>query len=668
MPLLEPALTTPSGIGPFGNDICEIVNQHAELINTTLTNVEWTSQGVFDLTFSDGSTGNNNVPFVPDYVTSGLLLSLQAVPTANIVDYTAGTYQIDAQTYTIAAPGTLAVNAGHPTLDRIDIIYLTTSNTIVYLAGTAATEPVPPTPPAGVLVIAEVGVTAAATAATGGYTLQAIQFFKSNVSQGFLDNQTLRWNNTLKRWVPNSQFRVSGAGFVGIQGAPDTISTLRVAGTAASILIENIAGDPIPSTNRLYAKAGNIYWNGVQLNAGTVANGSVANSTLRWDPTVGMSGAWVENDRFKTFDVANNFGASTGTSFGTGTFNTVFGDLAIQTLTTGNNNTGIGYQALRNTNAGDRNTAIGTNAAVSLTGNNADDNVAVGYNALSATVTGFQNVAIGSSSLPTSSGTGNVGVGFETLPSVTTGERNIAMGKGAGAGLTIGNRNILIGENRAAANASNSAVIGYGYNAVPGSGAQALLSGQFIIGGDDSFYSHFYIGRGLMNPNSASDVIIELTKHSGTDKSGGNLTIRSGESTGAGDAGYIELQTSDGGGAGSTGNAFITKLRIDQTTTYLNNGQRIKFTTDNSVIVNLTEDQYVYLLDSTAAAITVIPPSSPDPGTTWIIKDSTGKAFGNNITINPAGAVTIDGAATYVMNADYESVQIIFNGTEYNVL
>ncbi len=40
MPLLEPALTTPSGIGPFGNDICEIVNQHAELINTTLTSEE----------------------------------------------------------------------------------------------------------------------------------------------------------------------------------------------------------------------------------------------------------------------------------------------------------------------------------------------------------------------------------------------------------------------------------------------------------------------------------------------------------------------------------------------------------------------------------------------------------------------------------------------------
>lgn len=642
------AYTSTSGFDP-----CTVIDQHASLIDDALVNVEWTSQGIFDLTFSDGSTSTNSVPFVPDYVTSGLLLSLQAVPNANLVDYTSGTYQINAQGYSIGVGGTIAVNAGHPTLNRIDIIYVTETNTIVYLAGTAATDPVPPTPPANTLVIAEVGVQATASAATGGYTLQSIQFFKNNVSDGFLDNQTLRWNNNTNRWVPNSQFRASGAGFLGIQGAPDSVSTLRIAGTAASVLIEDIASDPIPSTNRLYAKSGDIYWNGIQLNSGTVASGTVTNSTLHWD-----GAAWVENDSFLTYDVAGNFGASDGTSFGTGTRNTVFGRETFIANSNGNDNTAIGHSALENMATGDRNTFVGSGAGSSYTSGN--DNVALGYNSLSSATTASQSVGLGNGTLQLNTGTGNVAIGFNTANSLTSGSENIFIGKGAGAAFTTGNRNLVIGSiGTTLPTISQSGGIGYN-STING-------SNQFLFGGDDSFYSNFFLGRGRKS-STDSDVYIHVTQTTGTNKTGGQLTLRSGGSTGTGSGRPISFEIADSSGiSGTAENAYITKMEISTSQVRINAGFRIKFETQTTSFSTDSSD-FVYLVDSTSGPITVTLSTSAPSGTVWTIKDKAGTAFTNNITLDPTGAALIDGNANYTMNANYESVNVLFDGTSFYVI
>lgn len=51
-----------------------------------------------------------------------------------------------------------------------------------------------------------------------------------------------------------------------------------------------------------------------------------------------------------------------------------------------------------------------------------------------------------------------------------------------------------------------------------------------------------------------------------------------------------------------------------------------------------------------------------------IIKDKTGTAAVNNITINANGAETIDGAASFVLNNNYTGVQLVFSGTEWSVV
>ena len=61
-------------------------------------------------------------------------------------------------------------------------------------------------------------------------------------------------------------------------------------------------------------------------------------------------------------------------------------------------------------------------------------------------------------------------------------------------------------------------------------------------------------------------------------------------------------------------------------------------------------------------------PNAPATGRTYIIKDKVGLAGTSNITVTTVGgAVTIDGATTFVLNTAYESVNVIFNGTSYEI-
>ena len=76
-----------------------------------------------------------------------------------------------------------------------------------------------------------------------------------------------------------------------------------------------------------------------------------------------------------------------------------------------------------------------------------------------------------------------------------------------------------------------------------------------------------------------------------------------------------------------------------------------------------------YDLAVTANAVvpaTVVLPVSPT-GTVFVIKDAAGVASINSITVT-AIAANIDGAAAALINTDYGSITLIFNGTEWNIV
>lgn len=81
----------------------------------------------------------------------------------------------------------------------------------------------------------------------------------------------------------------------------------------------------------------------------------------------------------------------------------------------------------------------------------------------------------------------------------------------------------------------------------------------------------------------------------------------------------------------------------------------------------LDADEYLSC-DVSSGILSIELPNAPTTGRVIRIKDSGGDANTNNISVTTAGGVvTIDGATTYTINADYQSISVIFNGTSYEV-
>jgi len=83
--------------------------------------------------------------------------------------------------------------------------------------------------------------------------------------------------------------------------------------------------------------------------------------------------------------------------------------------------------------------------------------------------------------------------------------------------------------------------------------------------------------------------------------------------------------------------------------------------------VVLTTDEYLGV-DSSGGPIQINLPNAPATGRVFTIKDRTGSAATNNITVTTVGGVvTIDGATTFVMNTARQAIQVIFSGSAYEV-
>ena len=138
--------------------ICASWDFNADLLDTALVNAEIITNGLLTLTRIDGTDFTNTIPYFPNFIISGITLTLDSAPNADDLLYTAGTYQIDARVYTLASGGTIALTAGDPSNPRVDIVTVDTSNTINYYVGTPAVNPIPPNIPVGELKIVEIGV------------------------------------------------------------------------------------------------------------------------------------------------------------------------------------------------------------------------------------------------------------------------------------------------------------------------------------------------------------------------------------------------------------------------------------------------------------------------------------------------------------------------------
>lgn len=268
---------------------CNDFDINAGVLNSALQNAEILNQGQLQLTLIDGTIVINNIPYFVDYIITGVLLSQDPIPNLDTINYTSGTYQINAQQYTLALGGSIFCNPSDPTFDRIDLIYLDTFGNINYLPGIAILNPVVPATPPNCLKVAEIGVEAGATGSSG-YTLTSININSVITSAGFLESQTLRWNAVSGKWVPTGNLNVSNAGQVGVGTFPTGNARLEVNGAVEL----NPTLLPFPTTDKLYNLGGTLYWNGVAIGVSNIVAGTSIGNTLYWDGT-----QWNESDDWK---------------------------------------------------------------------------------------------------------------------------------------------------------------------------------------------------------------------------------------------------------------------------------------------------------------------------------------------------------------------------------
>lgn len=82
----------------------------------------------------------------------------------------------------------------------------------------------------------------------------------------------------------------------------------------------------------------------------------------------------------------------------------------------------------------------------------------------------------------------------------------------------------------------------------------------------------------------------------------------------------------------------------------------------------VTATDYYISVDTSGGAKTIQLPNAPTALRLFVVKDRTGNAGANNISITTVGgAVLIDGVTTYTLMQNFEAVDILFNGTSYEI-
>lgn len=81
----------------------------------------------------------------------------------------------------------------------------------------------------------------------------------------------------------------------------------------------------------------------------------------------------------------------------------------------------------------------------------------------------------------------------------------------------------------------------------------------------------------------------------------------------------------------------------------------------------LTTD-YFMSCDTSTGLITVQLLDAPVTNQRFVVKDRTGNSATNNVTITTVGGVvTIDGSTSVLLDDPYDSIEVLFNGTSYEI-
>lgn len=379
----------------------------------------------------------------------------------------------------------------------------------------------------------------------------------------------------------------------------------------------------------------------------------------------------------------------------TGSANSGFGALALAAITTGLENTAAGYGALSSITSDNSNTAFGFTAASSIVGGSF--NTAVGNDSLTAAVAASYNTAIGyqAGSMYTSTESGNISINSKGV----VGESNtLRIGAATGsttqdlqAAYIAGIRNVNVGSTlNIVTNTGTTDQLGTAL-LTAGAGITLTPTANVITIASSSAASTTYVATTPYTVLVTDDVLLVDTV---TIAAPSTILLPNGPTT---DGKRWTIKDWSGGAA--THNITVTTVSgadlIDGATTFVmsSNYESITVvwsaTEDTFSIISevitpvssaltittvnhaaspytvLSTDQFISV-DSSGGVVTIRLPNTTTTGRVIDIKDATSSAATNNITLTtPGGTVTIDGGTSFVMNTNYQSTSVIFNGSNY---
>jgi hypothetical protein len=327
------------------------------------------------------------------------------------------------------------------------------------------------------------------------------------------------------------------------------------------------------------------------------------------------------NNRSSTFVVDNTLTVTTGNAtISAGNVVITAGNLAL-TNTTSTSTVGIvTYNGIRFIhNFGDRSAWIGPDAG-NPSAVNADDDNGHGYQVLHALTTGDKNNAMGNQAgLVLTTGENNNFFGYQAAKNLVSGVNNVIIGQQSGFAYTTNESSNIVISSLGTIGDNNTIRIGT-------SGGGVGQQNKTFIAGIDGVN----VGSVAKVLTMASDQVGTATITAGT-----GITVTPGANT-------ITIA--------SSGTTSLTYTNVN-TTPY----------------VVLATDEYLSV-DCSGGSITVQLPNAATLGRVFIIKDRTGSANSNPITVTTVGgAVNIDGATTYSMNTQYAAINIIGNGSTYEI-
>lgn len=117
--------------------------------------------------------------------------------------------------------------------------------------------------------------------------------------------------------------------------------------------------------------------------------------------------------------------------------------------------------------------------------------------------------------------------------------------------------------------------------------------------------------------------------------------------------------------ANTAASAVIFNVNTSTPITTLNSAQVVKRTAVSGSYSILSTDYIVAYTSTSSAYTATLPTASGVSGQIVIVKDESGAANTNNITINVNGGGNIDGVASYAISQSYGSLSFYSNGTQW---